>query len=80
MRNKTGFSVARGFRVVKISLRIRLQAHRKLMEMLSDLVIAVETFDDIRLAIAIRITQQRDHVPATHINVPIENFQAERLE
>jgi hypothetical protein len=64
----------------KISLAIRLQSHRELVEMLRDLVVVVEVLDEVYFTIAVQIPQPSDLVAACHIDGFLHNFQAEGLK
>ena len=72
--------MAGAFRVVEISFRVGLQAHRKLMEMLGHLVVAVEAANVIDFAIVIQIMQFCDLVAATYVDRAVDNFHTERLK
>ena len=45
------------FGVIEISISISLQAHRKFVEMLSDLVIAVKALVEIGFTVAVQVVE-----------------------
>ena len=72
--------VARGLGVVEIPLLIRLQAHCELMEMLGDLMVVVEAFDEIGFPVAVQVAQACELIPAGDEQVIATEFHAEGLE
>ena len=66
--------VTRSLGEIEIALGIGLQIHRKLVEMLGHLMVVVEVFIKINLAIVVRIVQPRDLVAATHVNCLVHNL------
>jgi hypothetical protein len=59
MRHDRGQRMPGRFGVVEVAPLINLQTHRKLVKVLRDLMIVVEAFVEIRLAVTIQIVQ--DH-------------------
>ncbi len=80
LRDDRGQSVARGLGVVEVALRVGLQAHRELVEMLGDLMIAVEALIEVGLAVAVVIMEADDLVAATDVNLAGDDLEAQRLE
>ena len=80
MRHQPVLGMARGLGKIKIALRIRLQIHRELVEMLSHLMVVVEALIKIHLAIIVDVVQPGDLVAATNVNRLVDNLQPERLE
>ena len=65
LRNHRRQAVARGLGVIEIAVRVGLQIHRELVEMLGDLMVAVEAFVKIDLAVAVEIDAGLDDLIAT---------------
>ena len=80
MRHQAVLRVARALGIIEIARVIRLQIHRKLMKMFGHLMVVVEIFVKINLAIVVGIVQARDLVTAANINRLVHNLQAQRLE
>ncbi len=68
------------FGIVQITLFIGLQAHGKLVEMISHLVVVVEAFVKVGFSIAIKILQTHKLVPAGNVNFFIQYLDAQGLK
>ena len=73
-------AMARCLRVIKITLSVRLQTHGKFVEMLRDLMIAIETLVKVCLSVAVFVVQADDLVAASNVNPARNGFQAQGLE
>ena len=56
--------MAGGLGVVEVPVRVGLQVHRELVEVLGDLVVAVEVLVEVGLAVAVEIAEDHDLVAA----------------
>src|SRR5262249_55890997 len=79
LRNERRFSVSSGLAVVKIPLGVRLQVHRKFVEMLGNLLVVVEALIEVRLAISVEVAKHRNLVAARYEYRAVPNFESERL-
>ena len=64
----------------RIPLAIRLQTHRKFVEVLGDLMVAVQALVEVGLPVPIQVVQDRELVAAENVNFFVHDLQAERLE
>ena len=80
VRHERGQRVAGGLGVIKISRRINLQAHREFVEVLGDLVVAVEAFEEVDLAVAVEVAQAHELIAAGDEKFVAAEFHAERLK
>ena len=79
VRHERRLGVTGGLCVVEISRGIGLQAHGELMEVLRDLVIAIEALIEIRLPVAIEIAQFHNLIAASDVDDIVDDFESERL-
>ena len=61
-------------------VRVGLQAHRELVEVLRHLVVVVEALVEVGLAVAVEVVQPHDLVAAADVDRPVAELQPERLE
>ena len=54
--------------VIEVTLGVDLQAHRELVEMLGDLVVAVEALVEVGLAVAVEVAEADDLVAAADVD------------
>ncbi len=80
MRHDGGQGMTGGLGVVEVFLTIDLQAHCELMKMLGDLVVVVEAFVVVGLAVVIGIVQDHQLIAATYEDLAIDDLDAQRLK
>ena len=80
VRHDRGQAVAGRLGVVEVPLGVGLEPHRELVEMLGDLVVAVEVFVKVDLAIAVEIAEADDLVAAADVNPARDDLEPQRLE
>ena len=80
LRHERGQAVAGRLGVVEVPLGVGLQAHRELVEMLGDLMIAVEVLIEVGLAVAVQVVEADDLVAAADVDPARDDLQAQRLE
>ena len=80
LRDERGLAVAGGLGVIEIPVRVGLQVHRELVEVLGHLVVAVEVLIKVGLAVAVEVAEDHDLVAAGDEDLPVADLQAERLE
>ena len=68
------------FGVIEISISISLQAHRKFVEMLSDLVIAVKALVEIGFTVAVQVVELNELIPTGYEYLTIDQFDTQGLE
>src|SRR5688572_14201945 len=73
-------SVARGLRVIKMPIAVRLQPHGELVKVFGDLVVVVKIFVVINFVITIQIVQANNLIAAGYVDFLINDLKAERLE
>ena len=66
--------------VIEIAVRPELQIESELMEMLAGHTIVVEVLVKIDFAVPIQVVQTCDLIPTEHIDLAVDNLQAEWLE
>ena len=66
--------------VVEVAFFVGLQAHRKFVEVLGDLVIVVEGFHVVDFLVAIQVVEAGDLVAAGDVDGVVDDLEAERLE
>ena len=69
VRHQGGQGVAGGLGVVEVPLRVGLQAHRELVEVLGHLVVVVEALVEVGLAVAVEVVQAHDLVAAADVDL-----------
>src|SRR6185436_3141394 len=67
-------------RVIEVSCRVRLQAHREFVKVFGDLMIVIEAFNEISFAIAVEIAKPHQLVTASDEKLIAAKFYAQRLE
>ncbi len=73
-------AVARRLGVIEVAVGVRLQSHRKFVEMFGDLVIAVEILVKVGLSVAVVVMEADDLVTARNVDPARNDLQAQRLE
>ncbi len=58
--------------IVEVALFIALQAHRELMKVLGDLMVAVEAFIEIDFAIGVQVMQARELIATSDIDLVLD--------
>src|SRR5690606_17861476 len=66
--------MAARLRIVEIALLIRLQSHRKLMEVLCHLMVVVKTLVEVDFAIAVQIMQHRQLIAANDMDLIMDDL------
>ena len=66
--------------VVEVPVRVGLQAHRELVEVLGHLVVVVEALVEVGLAVAVEVAEDDDLVAAGDVDPPVDDLQSQRLE
>ena len=72
--------MACGFGIIKTSVAIGLQSHGEFVEMLGDLVVAVEVLVEVDFVVAVQVVEPDDLIAAGDMNFFINDFEAERLK
>ena len=80
VRHNRGQRMPARLGVVEIACRIGLQTHREFVEMLGDLMVVVEVFNEIHLAITVEVSQANELVAAGDKQLIAAKLHAERLE
>ena len=80
VRHQRGQAVAGRLGVVEVALGVGLQAHRELVEVLGDLVVAVEVLVEVGLAVAVEVAEADDLVAAADVDPARDDLQPQRLE
>jgi hypothetical protein len=80
MRHDRRQRVASGFRVVEISGRVGLKAHREFVEVFGHLVVVVEILVEVRFAVTVEVVQDDDLIAAGDVDSVIDDLEAKRLE
>ena len=80
MRNSRGQSVAGGLGVIEVAVGIGLQAHRELMEVVGNLMVAVDIFIIIRFAVGVEVMQADDLISAADVDLAVHHLQPQRLK
>ena len=57
VRNQGGQTVARCLGVIEVALGVGLQVHREFVEVLGDLMIAVEILIEVRFTVSVQVAQ-----------------------
>ena len=68
VRHERGQAVPGRLGVVEVPLRVGLQAHRELVEVLGHLVVVVEALVEVGLAVAVQVAQADDLVAAADVD------------
>ena len=74
MRDERVFGVAGGLGVVEISLIIGLEAHRKFVEVLGDLMVIVEALDVIDSFVSIGVVKFGELITAGDMDFVLYDF------
>ena len=80
MRDERVFGVAGGLGVVEITFVIGLEAHRKFVEVLGDLMVVIKTLNKVDGFVAISVVKLGELVTAGDVDFVIYDLEAERLE
>jgi hypothetical protein len=72
--------VACRFGLVEVACGIRLETHGEFMEVLGDLVVGVEAFDEVGFAVGVEVVEFCELIAAADEDGAVDDFQAERLE
>ena len=80
MRDERIFGVAGRLGVVEITLVIGLEAHRKFVEVLGDLMVVVEALDVVDSFVSIGIVKFGKLITAGDVDFVIYDLKAERLK
>ena len=73
-------AVPRRLGVIEVPLGVDLEAHGELVEVLGDLVVAVEALVEVGLAVAVEVAEADDLVAAADVDLPVDDLQPQRLE
>ena len=73
-------AVTPAFGVVEVSVEAELKVEGELVEVFRDLVIVVEVLVEVRLAVPVQVAQDGDLVAAEHVDVAVDNGDAQGLE
>ena len=68
------------FGIIEVALVVGLKPHGELVEMLGDLVVAVEAFVEVCFTIAIQVYQLYNLITAAHKDLIVDDFESEWLE
>ena len=71
MRDERVFGVAGGLGVVEISLVIGLEAHRKFVEVLGDLMVVVEALDVVDSFVSIGVVKFGELIAAGDVDLVV---------
>src|SRR5262245_28415368 len=66
--------------IVEVAIGIGLQPHREFVEMFRDLLVIVKALDEVGFTVVVQIAQNGDLVSTRHINLAIDELQAEWLK
>ena len=80
MRDERVLGVAGGLCVVEITLVIGLEAHRKFVEVLGDLMVVVQTLDKVDSFVTIGVVKLSELITTGDVDFVIYDLKAKRLE
>src|SRR5262245_14937925 len=72
--------VAGALGVVKVPVGTELQVVRELVEVFADQGVVIEVLVEVRLSISVQIAKARDLVAAQHVDLFLDDLQAQRLK